>query len=475
MNALPEFLKKRISELPATPGVYFFKNREGQAVYIGKALSIRKRVAGHFRFYGESFSKEGIMLSQTARIDYVETPTEAEALLLESGMVKQFNPKYNQLLKDDKSYPYLKITAEPYPRLLVVRGRKSDGARYFGPYTSGLLLNKALKLLRRQFPLRTCKTLPKKVCLQFHLGLCFGPCEELQTREAYLATVKELESFLEGRRDALVRSLSRRMKEHSSKKEYEKAKVLYEEMRALSTVPSPPPPKLAGEKILEELKEKLSLPQIPRRIDCFDISNIQGKEAVASMAVFIDGAPAKAEYRRFRIKTVQGIDDYRMMKEVVRRRYSRLLEEKGSLPDLIVIDGGKGHLSAAHGQMKDLGLGDTPIISIAKQHEYLYSPNRSEPYVFSPTSVYLALIRRLRDEAHRFAITYHRKLHRKEAMLSQLHGIPGVGPTTRRKLIQKAGTITKIRELAPADLSQKAGISFVLAEKIISHLAKSPQ
>ena len=416
---IPEFLKRRIQELPLGPGVYFFKNREGNPVYIGKALSLKKRVLGHFRYYGENFSKEGVFLSQTARIDFIETATEAEALLLESSLVKQFVPKYNQELKDDKSYPYLKITAEEYPRLLIVRGRKADGAKYYGPYTDARLLRQAVKILRRQFPLRTCKTLPKKVCLQYHLGLCGGPCEGLESRETYLGIVRELGHFLEGRRDAMVRNLSRRMKAYAAEKEYEKAKILYDQIRALSSVPAVSRPDIQDENILKDLKEKLSLPRLPRRMDCFDISNIQGSEAVASMAVFVDGKPARGEYRKFRIKTVKGIDDYRMMQEVLRRRYTRVLDEKSSLPDLVVIDGGKGHLSAAHAQLKELGLADLPLVSIAKQHEYIYSPGRMAPYVFSPTSSHLALIRRLRDEAHRFAITYHRKLHRKAMIASE--------------------------------------------------------
>ncbi len=472
MRIIPEYLKKRLQELPDTPGVYFFKNHEGNPVYIGKAVSIRRRVAGHFRFYGESFSKEGILLAQTARVDFIETPTEAEALLLESSLVKQFVPKYNQLLKDDKSYPYLKITAEEYPRLLISHGRTADGAKYFGPYTEGRLLRQVLKLLQKQFPLRTCKKLPKKVCLQYHIGQCGGPCEGLQSREAYLATMRELGDFLSGRRDALVRNLSRRMKEFSAAHEYEKAKMLYDEIRALSTVPAVLHPKVESAGILEDLKEKLSLPVLPQRIDCFDISNIQGREAVASMAVFIGGKPARDQYRRFRIKTVQGIDDYRMMKEVVRRRYSKILENKEPLPDLVVIDGGKGHLSAAHGQLKELGLGSLAIVSIAKQHEYIFSPERQAPYVFSPTSPHLALLRRLRDEAHRFAITYHRKLHRREALLSALDAVPGVGPKTRERLFRKAGPADKIRTMAPEAVSEAAGISLKLAQKVVAHLSR---
>ncbi len=413
---IPEYLKSRILELPQTPGVYFFKNREGKPIYIGKAVSIRKRVQGHFRFFGESFSKEGTLLSQTVRIDYIETPSEAEALLLESGLVKQFLPKYNQELRDDKSYPYLKITSEEYPRLLIVRGRKPDGARYFGPYTSSFLLKKAVKILRQEFPLRTCRTLPKKVCLAYHLGQCGGPCEKLQTREAYLATAKELESFLLGRREVMVKSLLKRMKQCSKEQDFETAKILYDQARALKLVPQAARPSSDQMQALEVLARELGLAKSPERIECFDISNIQGHEAVGSMSVFLSGTPARREYRKFRIKTVEGIDDYRMMREVILRRYRGSLAQKTALPDLLVIDGGKGHLAAVYSLLCELGLGELPIISIAKQHEYLYQPGKPTPLVFPPNSPHLALIRRLRDEAHRFAITYHRKLHRKAVL-----------------------------------------------------------
>ena len=413
---IPDYLKQRISELPDKPGVYFFKDRGSEPVYIGKALSIRKRVMGHFRYFGEGFSKEGVMLGRVARIDFIETANEAEALLLEASLVKEIQPRYNQELKDDKSYPFLKITAEEYPRLVIVRGRKSDGGKYFGPYTDVRLLRQAVKMLRRQFPMRTCKKLPKKVCLMYHIGLCKGPCEGYQEKNSYMATVKELGNFLEGRRDAMVRSLSKRMKEYSAEKEYEKAKTLYEEIRALSAVPAVRAKREAGD-VLAELKQALSLPEIPRRLECFDISNIQGREAVGSMVVFVDGKPSRGDYRRFRIKTVRGIDDYEMMREVVRRRYSRAVAEKQTMPDLIVIDGGKGHLAAAKKELDALNLQELPIVSLAKQHEHIFSPGRERPHVLPQSSQALQTIRHLRDEAHRFAITYHRKLHRKEAFL----------------------------------------------------------
>ncbi len=412
---LPEALKLRLKEIPEKPGVYFFKDRDGKALYIGKALSLKKRVTGHFRSFGESFSKEGLMLSQVSRIDFLETPTEAEALLLEMSLVKENLPKYNKMLRDDKAYPYLKITSEETPRLLMVRSRKADGGKYFGPYTNGRLLRQALRMLRREFPMRTCRTLPKKVCLQYHLGLCGGPCQGFQSASEYSRTVKELTSFLDGRRDALVRNLSKRMKMHSLAREYEKAQTLYEAIQALSAVPSTGRRGKNPAEVLVDFQTIFSLPTLPRRVECFDISNLQGRESVGSMVVFSDGEPSRRDYRRFRIRSVEGIDDYRMMCEVVRRRYERVLREGLKRPDLILIDGGKGHLSAVKGQLEAMGLADQPILSIAKQHEIVFSPARTAPYVLSPSSPTLQMIRHLRDEAHRFAISYHRRLHRKEA------------------------------------------------------------
>lgn len=462
------FLKERILSLPDHPGVYLFKDIKGHPIYIGKARAIRKRVMSHFRNLGESFSKAGAMLAEVRRIDFIETNEEAEALLLESSLVKEWRPKYNQELKDDKSYPFLKITGESYPRLLIVRSRKADGGKYFGPYTNVWLLRQAVEMLRREFPMRTCKTLPKKVCLMYHIGQCQGPCEGFQSHGEYMVTVKELENFLEGRREALVRTLSRRMKEYSKAREFEKAKVLYEEIRALSFVPSPK--KLDNEKILKELKEALELPKIPRRIECFDISNISGKEAVGSMVVFVGGEPSRVDYRRFRIRSVQGIDDYLMMKEVIRRRYTRALEEKQALTDLVVIDGGKGHLSAAKSVLDEIGLQDLPVISIAKQHEYLFKPGRQAPYIFPQNSPFLELIRRLRDEAHRFAITYHRKLHKKESLLSVLDAVRGVGRVTRLKLLKKAGSLSTIKAMTPEALAKKAGIVLKTAVNVLKTL-----
>ena len=304
----------------------------------------------------------------------------------------------------------------------------------------------------------------------YHIGQCRGPCVGAINRTSYLELVKELELFLEGRRDVLVKNLLRCMKEFSAKREYEKAKSVLQEIKALSAVPQLARPKDVSGHTLELLKESLHLPRLPLRIECFDISNISGKEAVGSMVVFENAEPSRNNYRRFRIKTVQGIDDYQMMREVVRRRYTRILSEKEVLPDLVVIDGGKGHLAAAKIELDALNLEDLPIISIAKQHEHLFSPNREKPHIFSLSSPLLQLIQHLRDEAHRFAITYHRRLHKKEAMVSVLDGIRGIGPKTKLKLLKKFGTISKIKALSEGQLIEIGGLGSKNAQNIIEAL-----
>ena len=462
----------KVPHLPDGPGVYLFKDRQKRPLYIGKAMSLKKRVMSHLRHLGERFSKEGRMLEVACHIETIQTPTEAEALLLEASLIKECQPKYNQELKDDKSYPFLKITAEEFPKLLVVRGRKPDGGKYFGPYTSAKLLRQAVSLLRRLFPMRTCEPMPDKVCLMYHIGQCRGPCVGEIDKIGYGRIAKELELFLEGRREVLVRNLFKQMKAYSANRDYEKAQRVLQEIKALSAVPKLPLPGKNGLPVLEELKKAFSLPKLPFRIEGFDISNISGQEAVGSMVVFIEGEPARSEYRRFRIKTVEGIDDYRMMREVVRRRYTRALNEKQILPDLIVIDGGKGHLAAAKKELDGLNLSDVPVLSIAKQHEHLFSWGKETPYIFPQNSPLLQLIQRLRDEAHRFAITYHRRLHKKEAFLSLLDGIPGVGPKTRRKLMGRFRGFSKIKTASERELMEKGGVSQKTAQNIIHCLAR---
>lgn len=470
-SSVPDFLRRRFKELPQRPGVYLFKDRDSKLVYVGKALSIRKRVLSHFRGFGHTGSKQGLMLSEIRRIDFIETATEADALLLEASLVKEHLPKFNQELKDDKSYPYLKITNEAFPRLLIVRSRRSDGGKYFGPYTSARLLRQAVKMLRRLFPLRTCDPMPDRVCLMYHIGQCKGPCVAEIDKDRTHAIVKELELFLEGRHAALVRGLSQRMREYSKRRNYEKAKSVYEQIRALASLPQPDISKKRPNQVLAAMKDAFLLPKEPERMEGYDISNISGQEAVGSMVVFLNGKPARSEYRRFRIKTVQGINDYDMMREVIRRRFTRMKEEKQAPPDLVVIDGGKGHLSSAWDEMGRLGIKGIPMISIAKQHEHIFEPSRETPHIYPQNSPLLQLLQRLRDEAHRFAISYHRRLHRKEAFISRLDTIRGVGPKTKEKLLKKFGTVSALAKADPEEIHTRCAVSCKTAKKIVEILA----
>ena len=406
-DAAPATLKHQVAALPDQPGVYLFKDAEGRLLYVGKALSLRKRVASYIRPAGLA-PRIAQMMKRAATLEARLTTSEAGALLLEAQLIKEQRPHYNVTFRDDKSYPMLKVTHEPFPRLLVTRRRKPDGAVYFGPYTDAGLMHEAVRFLRRVFPMRTCRVFPKTPCLEYHLGQCLAPCADYVTAAGYRRIVEDLVAFLRGGRDALLRDLARRMRRTAEAKQFEEAARLRNQIQALSSVI------VAKEKSLvagplEQLQAALKLPQPPRRIEAFDISNIFGDFAVGSMVVFSGGKPHKAHYRRFRIKTVQGSDDYRMMREVIRRRYSGSLTKTLPPPDLILVDGGKGQLAAACEELAALAL-RLPVIGLAKRFEHIFLPGQASPIVLLPTSPVLHLVQHVRDEAHRFAITYHRLL-----------------------------------------------------------------
>lgn len=465
-------LRAKIPGFPRRPGVYLIDGRDGKPIYIGKANDLVKRLASHFRESARKDYKEERIQTEAVNIRIIETASEAEALLLESSLVKQYAPRYNKELRDDKSYPFLKLTMEEeYPRLLVVRGRPSDGSAYFGPFTSVKLLRQAVSFLRRQFPMRTCDPIPKRVCLMYHIGQCRGPCEGHVDRRSYMETVKDVALFLEGRKDALVKVLARRMREASAARRYEEARMLRDQIQALSSV-SVVRSAASRLAVLDHMQAELGLSRYPRRVECFDISNFSGKNPVGSMVVFEDGLPMKTDYRRFKIRSVTGIDDYAMMKEVVRRRYERLLAEKNRLPDLVLIDGGRGHLSAAKEVLDELNLADLDIVSIAKQHEHLFKPGRFQPVVLPQSSPVLQLIRRVRDEAHRFAIRFYRRLHRKEIRESELDAVPGVGPKRKTALLKAFRTIDAIRRLTAGEIAQAPGVDRRTAERIEEYFKK---
>jgi len=408
--------KKKIKTFPDTPGVYFMKDRAGEIIYVGKAVSLKKRVASYFnrRALGAGL-KTDVMMSYVADIAYQQVPTEHEALLLEAALIKKYQPRFNISLKDDKSYPYIVVTRETFPRVFIGRRRKhaEDDADFFGPYTSASLLRRALKILRKSFPFCSCRRFPKKPCLNFDLRLCPGPCQGKISRRRYRAVIRSLEDFLTRKHTELVEALSRRMQRLVARERFEEAAKLRDQLEALSILVSMKKGPWSGVD-KEDDWVRLGVKREPRRIEAFDISNTGPEEAVGSMISFLDGRPDKDNYRRFRIRAVSGIDDYAMIREVVGRRYRRLLEEHLNLPDLVVIDGGAGHLAAARGVLRDLGLA-LPMIAIAKEEELIYTGMRSTPIRLERSSPVLRLIQAVRDEAHRFALKYHRLLRTKKA------------------------------------------------------------
>lgn len=469
--AVPPALRKRLATLPDQPGVYLFRDAKGALLYVGKALSLRKRVTSYFRDRALLPARVSRMVGRVADLEVRPTASETEALLLEARLIKEAQPYFNVTFRDDKTYPMLKVTNEPYPRLLVTRCKPRDGARYFGPYPNASLMHEAVQFFRRVFPLRTCRAFPKTPCLEYHLGQCLAPCAGYVSKSAYQRIVEDLVAFLNGRRDALLQDLARRMTHASRDQRFEEAARLRNQIQALTSVI------VAKEKSLtagplEQLQAALRLPRLPRRIEAFDLSNLFGAFAVGSMVVFIDGTPRKAHYRRFQIETVQGIDDYQMMREVVRRRYGGTLAGELPLPDLIVVDGGKGQLAAACEELAALSLA-IPAMGLAKRFEHIVLPDTDDPIVLLPTSPVLHLVQRVRDEAHRFAITYHRRKRGKAVSASALDAVPGVGPIRKRQLLRAFGTLEAIVGAQADQLVQRARVPRSLAERIRRHLGHS--
>ena len=462
-------IKEKIKLSPDSAGVYIFKDISSKIIYIGKASSIRKRLRGHFQ--KNITTKQRALIDNVADIDYIMTTNESTALILEAALIKRYSPKYNVLLKDDKSYPRLKLTVnEEYPRLFITRKLVNDGALYFGPYTNATLLREALKLTRGTFPLRTCLRIPKKECLDYHIAQCTGPCINNNKKSEYNDIVKQLELFLEGREKELIDGLIKKMEDFSKNKDFEKAANIRDRIRVLTSVFKPTgkstydalsfqmKPAIDPNQQITELKEILDLPKPPSIIEAFDISNISGKEAVGSMVSFKDGKAFKPGYMHFKIKTVDVIDDYSMMREIISRRYRKLSFEKGKVPDLIVIDGGKGHLSAAKKEIRKLRLINIPVISIAKNPDKIYLHEKKDPLILGKFSHALLLIQRIRDEAHRFAIDYHRLLRSKKLKASSLDNIKGIGKKRKMYLIKYFGSLNKIKFAKLEDLK---GLDFI--------------
>ena len=562
-----------IKTIPEKPGIYKYFSKDGKIIYVGKAKNLKKRVHSYFQKTFEN-NKTAVLVKQITKIEYLVVDTELDALLLENNLIKQYRPKYNILLKDDKTFPWIGIKNEAFPRVISTRKKENDGTRYFGPYANVKMMNTLLKLIKETYPLRSCNfdLRPKniqenkfKVCLDYHIGKCKGPCVGYQTEENYLESIHQITLLLKGKTNALLQELKLKMQESSKELAFEKAqeyKEIYEQLlhyksksmvvsnhvldldvislmedersffinylvvsegaiihgysseiikkleesaadvlaftlpelreryqsqnkEVLTSHPlsidfksfecnvpqkgdkfkllelsvknanyfrldqrkkeSLVAPERHTQRILEQIKKDFHLTDLPHHIECFDNSNFQGTNAVAACVVFKDAKPFKKEYRHFLIKTVDGPDDFASMKEIVFRRYKRLKEEKLPFPQLVVIDGGKGQLSAAMESIDALGLrGSFAVVGIAKKLEEIFFPGDSYPLYIDKKSESLKVIQHIRNEAHRFGITHHRDLRSKKAIQSSLLDIPGIGEKTMTQLFQEFKTIKAI-------------------------------
>ncbi len=489
-------IKEKVKGFPDSAGVYLMKDKVGRILYVGKASSLKKRAASYFhgiRKYKRNTTrkpptdKTQALLERATDIDYIETSSSAQALLLENALIKRNRPYYNAALKDDKSYPYIKISAkDDYPCLLIVRGKKEKGARYYGPYTNVKLLKEAVKAVRTIFPFRSCLRLPKKPCLYLHLKLCPGMCVKKVNKQAYRQNLRQLGLFLEGRYKRLLKELKYMMYQAAKNQFYEEAALLRDRLNSLSEVIAQTRETKGSfdfvQDLILELQKTLRLSKAPERIEAFDISEIGGRGLAGSMVSFSVGRPDKNNYRKFRIKTVRGIDDYAMLREVLRRRFSHasflrkqesipasFLRKQESIPHLVLIDGGKGHLSCACAELRRLGLGEIAVIALAKRLETIYT-SKGAVLNLPEDSRVLHLLQRIRDEAHRFAIFYHRKLRRKTMRLSALDEIPGVGPKRKRDLLRCFKSVQAIKEANLEDLLKVGSIDRKTAEGIVKHL-----
>lgn len=582
-------LKEKIQLLPAQPGCYLMKNKHGTVIYAGKAKVLRNRVRSYFT--GSHDKKTQLLVSEIADFEYIVTSSNLEALLLEQNLIKKYEPRYNVLLKDDKSYPFLKITKEEHPRLLTTRKVKKDGAKYFGPYPNAQAANETKKLLDRLYPLRKCRTLPDRVCLYYHIGQCIAPCEFPVTKETNDSLVSEITKFLNGGHQTVKQSLTDKMFKASDELDFERAKELRDQVQHIEAVMEKQKMTLAdqvnrdvfayyvdkgwmcvqvffvrqgklierdvslfpiyqdpeddfytflGQFYLEEqhkkpseifvpdgidpeittqflgvksiqpkkgqkkelielatknaklaLQEKFDLIErkeqktinaieglgqamnidTPYRIEAFDNSNIQGVDPVSAMVSFVDGKPDKNNYRKYKIKTVQGPDDYESMREVVRRRYLRLLKEERALPDLIVIDGGKGQISAAQSVLEDELALSIPVCGLVKDEKHRTSQlmigDPPQAITLSRTSHEFYLLQRIQDEVHRFAISFHRNVRKKNMFTSILDKVDGIGEKRKRLLLKEFGSLKRLKEASVEEI-QRLGIPQSVAESLRS-------
>ncbi len=467
-------IKQKLKELPDSPGVYLMKDREGNVIYVGKASSLKKRIRSYFTPSGNN-TKVLILSEKIYDFEVIPVASEAEALILENQLIKKYQPKYNTNLKDDKSYPLVKITKEDFPSIQIVREKRTENAIYFGPFTNKKLLKETVRFLRSFYPIRNCKkdisSGKVKLCIQYYIGKCSGPCENKISKEEYGKLVEGVCAFFNGEYKSFENKLKKWMMEEIKKLNFEEADKIKKRLFLLQELAKKFPIreenelyKYGEENVLFNLAKILNLKKIPNLIEGYDVSNIFGDYAVGSKVSFIGGVPNKEGYRRYKIKTVRGIDDYKMLEEVLTRRFDSE-EERREIPDLILVDGGKGQLNVALSVLKRYNI-KIPVISLAKREEEIFVEGKEEPVKLPHESSELKLLQRIRNEAHRFAISYHKKLRSREFKFSFLDEIKGVGEKTKKKIILNFPNIYSLLDKNVEEI-EKIGIKRDIALKIL--------
>lgn len=476
--------------IPAQPGVYVYRDRFGNVIYVGKAVNLRRRMSQYFQASRRTLAdpKTRSLLNSIATFEYYEVRNEEEALILETRLIKEYAPRYNVLMRDDKRFFLLKINPqEAFPRLRLTRLRKDDGADYYGPFPRATALREAVDYLNRRFGLRVCHSdLPDATDYQHcQAGIirdCSAPCIGKETADGYRQRVEAVKKVFSGELEPLLDELKERMSRAATAMRFEVAAQWRDVIATLEeafghrgrTFRFAALPATAGEDAVKDLQEALKIARPPEVIEAFDISNIGGTLAVASMVCFEAGKPARSRYRRFRIRTVDHSDDFAMMKEAVGRCYRRRLDEQRPLPDLIMIDGGKGQLSSAVEALVAVECPPLPVIGLAKKHEEIFVPGRSDPIVLDHSRPALRLLQAVRDEAHRFAISYHRELRQKRIQESLLDEIPGIGEERKKALLKAFGSVRELRKATAEEIAVKApGIGLKFAAVVWEHLQKN--
>ncbi|MCC7300735.1 MAG: excinuclease ABC subunit UvrC [Verrucomicrobia bacterium] len=483
-----ETIRKKLKELPDKPGVYLMRGRTGAIIYVGKAASLHKRVQSYFRdsTYHKAEPKLRGLIRSITDFDVLVLRTDAEAVLTEGKLIKEYKPRYNTMFKDDKRFPLLRVDLrKPFPKFELCRIDKNDGAVYFGPYTSGLAARAALEFVERRFGIRQCRpdqpdAETYKHCHNDIIRQCATPCIGKVTAEEYMERVQTACAFLRGERPEYIKEVRAQMEAAAEKHQFEEAAALRDMMFLLTRAVKERALVRKTDRMLlddagtgvKELGEALGLFSPPCVIECFDISNISGTNAVASMVAAVNGLPAPQRYRRFRIKTVEGSDDPRMMAEAVHRRYGRLKDEGGALPDLLVVDGGITQLRAARAALAEVGV-KLPSIGLAKQHEEIVRDELPSLFL-SRGSDALRVITNLRDEAHRFAISYHRKLRAQRIRESALDEIPTIGKKKKELLLKHFGSFERLRKASLEELTAAPGVGPKTAELILETFSKKP-